>query len=88
MLGSRWPSPRFTGSGPELVVVVVLDAGGRQEAVEGLEVLVGGARTAVERQDRELGLLPVHLVQTSEVPAGVVTGIRRVPPGKRSSSDE
>src|ERR1700722_14419111 len=34
----------------QLVVVVVLDPGGREEAVHGLEVLVRAARTAVQQE--------------------------------------
>ena len=36
--------------GAELIVVVVLDAGRREVAVEGLEVLVGAARAAMQEQ--------------------------------------
>ena len=64
----------------ELVVVVVLDTRGRQVAVERLEVLVGGARPAVQQQHLDARLLPTRLVQTRNGPFGVSTGIIRTPP--------
>src|ERR1700678_4765550 len=68
----------------QLVVVVVLDPGGREEAVHGFEVLVRAARAAVEQEELAIGLLATRFVQTAHGPDGVSIGTSRAPPERMS----
>ena len=54
--------------GAELVVVVVLDAGAGEPAVARLEVLVGDARPAVEKEDLHARVVPHPLRPDAEGP--------------------
>ena len=59
--------------GPELVVVVVLDARVRQEAVARLQVLVRGARAAVQQEHLQAGVVADPLGPDAERALGGVS---------------
>jgi hypothetical protein len=64
----------------ELVVVVVLDTGGRKTGVEALNSSLVAPGPPCSRRTFTAGLLPTRLVQTRNSPAGVLTGTIREPP--------
>ena len=64
---------------PELIVVVVLDAGTRKVAVEHLVDFVRHVRTTVEQQHFDLGVVADALGPNLENPLGVVTRISVTP---------
>src|SRR5262249_58738654 len=58
----------------ELIVVVVLDSGARQVAVERLEILMGGRRAAVQQQYLDPGIVSYSLGPDVERTLGSLDG--------------
>ena len=63
--------------GAELVVVDDLEPGVGQRGTQGLEVLVGRRRAAVQEEDAGLGIVPEGVGPDFELARGVVMGMRR-----------
>jgi hypothetical protein len=69
----------------ELVVIVVFDAGAGEITIERFEVLMRRARSSMQKQHLDAGVLPTRLVQTWKAPFGVCMGIIFTPPLTTSS---